>query len=129
MHNTVRVLLVMVFLALIVVAGVAAAFFFNMNGDEVKYIKCAEKNGDKSMVVSIDDKQKELVVSGKTISGTDIEVFSDVEILAQWFSSNGHTKFWLDRVTGELNVTNSAAGSQGTASDQTFSCEATRPKL
>lgn len=128
MNMALRVGLVMAFMLMTIVSG-AAVFFFFSESHIIKHIKCKDKTSSKkTMVISIDEKLKEISVAGKKISGTEIEVFSDVEILAEWFSSNGHTKFWLDRITGELNITTSSGDASDEAT-QTFSCEATRPIL
>ena len=128
MNATSRVALIMLFVSMAFLIGIGTVFFFNGQSTS-KYIKCIDGEDEKSMVIEIDEKAKDIVISGRKIGGTDIELFSDVEILAQWFSSNGHTKLWLDRITGELNLTDTPNSTDGTPVNQKFTCEATTPKL
>ncbi len=120
---------------LLMVVTVLIVMFFT--GERGKYIKCVpvpdqeqeQEQGEDSLVIHIDDRQEEITIVGKKVGGTDVKIFNDVEIMAEWFHSNGFSQFWLDRVSGRLKITERLSGEDNNEKVDILTCHVITPKL
>ena len=94
-------------------------FFFVPGPVETKTLRCSNKNTKIGVV--IDEKNHKFLMAGQELDEERIKVFSEIVIEAKWEHNRGTTHVSLDRLTGEMEITETG-NFMGDKKVQTFDC-------
>lgn len=103
-------MIVALFMAFLFGAALTGVLFFTYGhktaDKEKKFLIC--KSNENTITLMMNEKEKTLAVSGSDITSDKIVEFNDLVISAKWNHKFGTTTLVLDRLRGNLEITDAA---------------------
>ncbi len=85
-----------------IIAGGFLFFFMQFQSPDEKAVTC--KNDWSTISFVINEKDKVVIMNGELVSPDKIKAFNSSAISAQWRHGGSATRFYLDRISGNLEV-------------------------
>ncbi|MGH1455905.1 MAG: hypothetical protein ACRBDI_03905 [Alphaproteobacteria bacterium] len=121
MRNNVGFLLLFMVVLTFTAITVGYFYIFQIQVAPKRAIVC--KNDGPTISFLINERSQKVIMLGEELSPDSIKIFNETAISAQWRHSDGFTKIFLDRISGELDVETSSEG--GEWDKQKFECVST----
>ncbi len=95
-------LIIFLFMMISIIAGGFLFFFMQFQSPDEKAVTC--KNDWSTISFVINEKDKVVIMNGELVSPDKIKAFNSSAISAQWRHGGSATRFYLDRISGNLEV-------------------------
>ncbi len=102
MRDNTGLVIFLIFMITVILGGFLY-FSILISGEKQTAVKC-KGDGDITISFLIDDEKSSVIMAGKEIEPSTINIFNKTAIAAAWKNKNIGTKIFLDRIAGFLEI-------------------------